>query len=57
MYQQFLSRLPLETALVVAEDVGGHMPINTGFMAVRTGHSRAKELMRTIWNAGRELKV
>lgn len=57
IYESFLSRLPPEVMLVVAEDIGGEMIINTGFMAVRTGHQRSRELLRLIWDKGRDLKV
>jgi hypothetical protein len=57
VYSKFLSRLPPEVFLVVAEDIGGGRPINTGLMALRSGHDRSMELVRLIWNTGRNLKV
>ncbi len=57
VYEKFLSRLPPEKVLVVAEDIGGKMPINTGFMALRSNREKSLDLLRLIWNVGRDLKV
>ncbi len=56
VHTKFLANLPPETVLVVAEDVGGDRPINTGMMAVRSGEE-GKGLLRMIWNVGRDLKL
>ncbi len=56
VYTQFLANLQPETVLVVAEDIGGGRPINTGMMAMRCG-KEAKELLRLIWDVGRDLKL
>lgn len=54
VYEGFLKTLPTQIELVVAEDIGGSMPINTGVMMVRTGEN-ARRLLELIWDTGREL--
>jgi hypothetical protein len=56
VHAKFLANLPPETVLVVAEDIGGDRPINTGMMAIRSGEE-GKRLLRMIWNTGRDLKL